>query len=91
MFDEIPINKLKILKILISLFTKKHSDPLPLLIIKKNADDANVKEFNSIEEAIVDLENDPNVSSDKIKKLRSSLKNLKNKSSIKIKNGEIVN
>ena len=63
---------------------------MPLLIIKKNADDANVREFKSIEEAIVDLENDPNVSSDKIEKLRSSLKNLKNKSSIKIRNGEIV-
>jgi len=63
---------------------------MPLLIIKKGADDVNVKEYKSIEEAIADLEIDPNVPSDKIEKLRSSLKNLKNKTSIKIKNGEII-
>lgn len=73
-----------------SLFTKKVADPLPLLIIRKNVDDANVKEYASIEEAIIDLEHDPNVSAEKIEKLRSSLKNLKNKSSIRIRNGEIV-
>ena len=77
-------------------FTKKHSMSVPLLIIKKDADlsrtrdDLNVKEYKSIEEAIADLENDPNVPADKIKKLKSSLKNLKNKTSIKIRNGEIV-
>ncbi|HEX7410711.1 MAG TPA: hypothetical protein VF298_01075 [Bacteroidales bacterium] len=81
---------MKTIKRLINFFTKKHADPLPLLIIKKNADDANVKEYTSVEEAIVDLENDPNVSADKIEKLRLSLKNLKNKSSIRIRNGEIV-
>ena len=73
------------------LFIKKHSDPLPLLIIKKNADDGNVKEYNSIEEAIEDLGKDPNVSAEKIEKLRSALKNLKNKSSIRIRNGELLN
>jgi len=73
-----------------SLFTKKRSKSAPLLIIKQDIDDANVKEYESIEEAIADLENDPNVPSDKIKKLRSSLKNLKNKTSIKIRNGEII-
>ncbi|MCX6284027.1 MAG: hypothetical protein NTW31_07330 [Bacteroidetes bacterium] len=71
-------------------FIKKQSDPLPLLIIKKNADDANVKEYNSIEEAIEDLEKDPNVSAQKIEKLRIALKNLKNKSAIRIRNGELV-
>lgn len=72
------------------LFTKKHSVSTPLLIIKKDADDVNVKEYKSIEEAIADLEIDPNVPTYKIEKLRSSLKNLKNKSSIKIRNGELV-
>ena len=72
------------------LFTKKHSKSAPLLIIKKGTDDSNVKEYRSIEEAIADLENDPNVPADKIEKLRSSLKNLKNKTSIKIRNGEII-
>lgn len=66
------------------------TESIPLLIIKKNADDANVKEYTSIEEAIADLENDPNVPSDKIEKLRSSLNKLKNKTSIKIRNGEII-
>jgi len=73
-----------------SLFTKKRSKSAPLLIIKKDADDSNIKEYESIEEAIADLENDPNVSADKIERLRSSLKNLKNKTSIKIRNGEII-
>lgn len=71
-------------------FTRKHPNHAPLLIIKKETDDTTVKEYRSIEEAIDDLENDPNVPTDKIEKLKSSLKNLKNKSSIKIKNGEII-
>ena len=71
-------------------FTKKHSVSAPLLIIKKDADDVNVKEYKSIEEAIADLENDPNVPTCKIEKLRLSLKNLKYKTSIKIRNGEIL-
>ena len=71
-------------------FTKKHSTSAPLLIIKKDKDDSNVKEYKSIEEAIIDLENDPNVSAEKIEKLRSSLKNLKYKTSINIRNGEII-
>lgn len=79
--------KIKKLKDLLS---KKHSEVSPLIIIKKNIIDENVKEYQSIEEAIADLENDPNVSSEKIEKLRSSLKQLKNKTSIKIKDGEIV-
>lgn len=78
------------MKKLMGLFRKKHSDSVPLLIIKKETDDANVKEYRSIEEAIADLENDPNAAKDKIEKIRSSLKNLKNKTSIKIKNGEII-
>lgn len=77
-------------KKLIGLFTKKHANTTPLIIIKKSFDDSNVTEFNSIEEAIISLENDPNVSKEKIEVLRSSLKFLKNKSSLKIKNGEIV-
>jgi hypothetical protein len=81
---------LKILKKLCGLFKKGHSTSAPVLIIKKDTNDSNIKEFNSIEEAIADLENDPNVSAVKIEKLRSSLKNLKNKTSIKIRNGEII-
>ena len=72
------------------LFSKKPTLSAPLLIIKKDADDTNIKEYNSIEEAIADLENDPNVPSDKIENLKSSLTQLKNKTSIKIRNGEII-
>jgi hypothetical protein len=71
-------------------FTKKHSVSAPLLIIKKGADDINIKEYKSIEEVIADLENDPNVPTCKIEKLRLSLKNLKYKTSIKIRDGEII-
>lgn len=75
---------------LIGFLTKKQSVSTPLIIIKKDRDDSNVKEYRSIEEAIADLEIDPNVSAYKIEKLRSSLKSLKNKTSIKIRDGEII-
>jgi hypothetical protein len=85
------------IKKLMYLFTKTTSKQpfgkagtIPLLIIKKEVDDANIKEYRSIEEAISDLENDPNVPLDKIEKLKLSLKQLKNKTSINIRNGEIT-
>ncbi len=87
---------MKTIKKLIGFFTKKHSSSVPLLIIKNETDltllrnEDNIKEYNSIDEAITDLENDPNVPKNKIEKLKSSLKKLKNKNSIKIRNGEIV-
>ena len=73
-----------------SLSSKKQHAAAPLLIIKKEASDTNTKEYNSIEEAIADLESDPNVSKEKIEKLKSSLKSLKNRTSITIRNGEII-
>jgi D-ribose pyranose/furanose isomerase RbsD len=73
-----------------NLLTKNKHKSAPLFIIKKEIDDSNVKEYKSIEEAIADLGNDPNAPADKIEKLKSSLKNLKNKTSIKIRNGEII-
>ena len=84
---------------LLNLFTKKYSKHsvkqgnAPLLIIKKDSDlsrDAGIKEYMSIDEAIADLEKDTNVSIEKIEKLKLSLKNLKNKTSIRIRNGEII-
>lgn len=62
----------------------------PLIIIRKDSVDNNIKEYQSIEDAITDLENDPNVSPSKIENLKLSLKNLKNKTSIRIQNGEIL-
>ncbi len=72
------------------IFSGRRTIKAPLLIIRKETNEVNVKEYQSIEEAIADLEKDPNVPSDKIEKLKSSLKQLKNKSSIRIRNGEIV-
>lgn len=81
---------MNLIKKLLGLFTKKLANSSPLLIIKKATDADRVKEYKTIEEAIADLENDPNVSSEKIERLRLSLKNLKNRTSIKIVNGEII-
>ncbi len=79
-----------ILKRLLSLFYKKQSKSNPLVIIKHSKVDSDIKECSSIEEAISDLESDPNVPAAKIEKLRSSLNQLKNKTSIKIRNGELL-
>ena len=81
---------MKPMKKLWDLFTRKHTGTVPLLIIKKGTNDGDVIEYRSIEEAIADLERDPNVPSEKIDNLRSSLKRLKNNSSIKIRNGELI-
>ncbi|HCA81069.1 MAG TPA: hypothetical protein DEP53_15170 [Bacteroidetes bacterium] len=78
------------MKKLWDLFTRKHAATVPLVIIKKGTDDGDVIEYRSIDEAIADLERDPNVPSEKIDNLRSSLKRLKNNSSIKIRNGELI-
>lgn len=81
---------MKTIKKLLGLFAKKHLTTAPVLIIRKESGDANIKEYKSIEEAIADLEYDTNVSPAKIEKLRISLNNLKNKTTIKIQNGEII-
>ncbi|PIQ08403.1 MAG: hypothetical protein COW71_12160 [Ignavibacteriales bacterium CG18_big_fil_WC_8_21_14_2_50_31_20] len=58
---------MNILRILKSLFTKK-TKSVPLQIIKKKivpsqiVENVNLNELDSIEEAITDLENDPNLS-----------------------------
>ena len=81
---------MKILDKLIGFLKKNNSKTAPLLIIRKESDEADIKEYKSIDEAISDLENDPNVSADIVEKLKLSFKNLRNKTSIKIKNGEIL-
>lgn len=73
-----------------NLFNRKHAGTVPLLIIKKDAGGTNEKGYASIDDAIADLEKDPNVPADKLEKLKSSLKQLKNKTSITIRNGEII-
>ena len=74
----------------IKVFSGKRTNTAPLLIIKQETKEVNIKEYKTIEEAIADLENDPNVPSDKIENLKSSLKQLKNKTTIRIRNGEIL-
>lgn len=71
-------------------FNKKHPAPAPILIIKKDMDNSDIKEYKTIEAAIVDLENDKNIPKEKIEKLRKSIDSLKKRTSIKIKNGEII-
>lgn len=79
-----------IIKKFLGLFAQKRSNAVPLVIIRKESENADVTEYRSIEEAIADLEKDPSVSKDKIAAIRASLKSLKNKTTIKIKNGELV-
>ena len=82
---------------MLSIFAKSGSCSVPVLIIKKENDEENIKEFDSIEETIADLEKDLNVPPEKIeklkesiKKLKESIKKLKDRTSIKIRNGEII-
>jgi hypothetical protein len=81
---------MKLWQKMITLFSNNDKGSTPLLIIKKEAGNSDVKEYSSIEEAIADLEKDPNVPAVKIEKIKASLQKLKNNSAIKIKNGEIV-
>lgn len=71
-------------------FNKKRPASAPILIIKKDMDDSEIKEYKTIEAAITDLENDKNIPKEKIEKLRNSIDSLKKRTSIKIKNGEII-
>lgn len=82
---------MNIVKKISEIFLKRNREKgTPLLIIKKEPADTIVKELMLIEESIAELEKDPNVSIEIISKLKKSFKNLKNKTSIKIKDGEII-
>jgi hypothetical protein len=78
--------KLGLLKYLRRLFgvDRKNS---PILIISKNPD---LREYANIEDAIAELESDPNTPKDKLEKIKASLAELKNKGTIRIKNGDIM-
>ncbi len=72
------------------LFVKKNkSVQAPLFIIQKDSGSSEEKEYNSLELAITNLEKDPNIPKEKLQQLRNSLENLKNKNSLRTKNGEI--
>jgi hypothetical protein len=75
-----------ILKKLKNIFLKTQTET-PVVLITKKSD---IKEFSCIEEAIKDLETDPDIPKEKIEKLRKSIEILKNKGKIRIQNGEII-
>jgi len=81
---------MKTVQKIFGLFNNKRVNTTPILIIKKDSNNDRIKEYSSIEEALTDLENDPNIPSDKIEKIRTLLKQLKNKTSITIRNGELI-
>lgn len=83
-------NILKKISLIINKYFFKKNNSLPLLIIKKDNNDEIIKEYKSIEDAIADIESDPNVSAEKIEILKASLIKLKNRTTIKIKDGEII-
>lgn len=51
--------------------------------------DDEVKTYNTVAEAIADLENDPKIPKEKLDKLKATLSELKLTGKVKIKNGEI--
>jgi len=69
---------------------KQNNKGVPLIIIQKDSDGFETKEYDSIEKAIIDLENDNIIPKEKLEQLRKSMDNLKHKNSIRIKNGEII-
>jgi hypothetical protein len=79
---------MKLTNFIQKLFSKKESDnKAPFVIINKDHD---VIEYDSIEDAIAELEKDPEIPSFKIEKIRASFDEMKNRGKIRIKNGEIV-
>lgn len=79
---------MKLTNFIQNLFGKKNSDTkAPFVIINK---DQEIIEYDSIEDAISELEKDPEIPSYKIEKIRTSFDEMKNKGKIKIKNGEII-
>jgi hypothetical protein len=68
---------------------KQNHNSVPLIIVQKDFNSTETKEYYSIEKAIADLENDINIPKEKLEQIRKSPDNLKHKSSIKIRNGEI--
>ncbi len=55
-----------------------------------SVNDEEVKTYNTVAEAITDLENDPNLPKEKLDKLKLTLSELKLTGKVKIKNGEIL-
>ena len=56
-----------------------------------SVNDEEVKTYDTVAEAIADLENDPNIPKEKLDKLKITLSELKLTGKVKIKNGELIN
>lgn len=69
---------------------QKNLNSAPLIIIQKDSSSSEIKEYDSFEKAIADLESDITIPKEKLEQIRLSLETLKNKSSIRIRNGEII-
>lgn len=55
-----------------------------------SVNDDEVKIYDTVAEAITDLENDPNIPKEKLEKLKTVLSGLKLTGKVKIKNWEII-
>ena len=60
----------------------------PVMVISTDSNE--IKEYESIEQALSELEKDPNVPIEKIERLKSSINKLRKRGVIKIQNGEII-
>jgi len=56
-----------------------------------SVNDEEVKTYDTVAEAIADLENDPNIPKEKLDKLKITLNELNLTGKVKIKNGELIN
>ncbi len=81
---------MKITTKLLEFFKRNKPRSAPLLIITKESDDARYSEYRTIEKIITEIENNSTVPKEKIETLKSLIKNLKNKTLLQIKDGEIV-
>lgn len=70
-------------------FLKKLFDAEVTIAPVVSVNDEEVKTYNTVAEAITDLENDPKIPKEKLDKLKITLSELKLTGKVTIKNGEI--
>ncbi|MBE2217582.1 MAG: hypothetical protein IAE90_05225 [Ignavibacteria bacterium] len=71
-------------------FLKKLFDAEVIIAPVVSVNDEEVKTYNTVAEAITDLENDPNLPKEKLDRLKAALSELKLTGKVKIKNGEVI-
>lgn len=70
-------------------FLKKLFDAEVTVAPVVSVNDEEIKTYDTVAEAITDLENDPNIPKEKLDKLKITLSELKLTGKVTIKNGEI--